>query len=61
MDELAIDLFDFCFSENGLTAYRLGSQLASQSFIAYLGEERYKKLCNYILKYIADLDIPVKR
>jgi phosphomannomutase len=26
-----------------------------------LGEERYKKLVNYVLRYIADMDIPVKR
>ncbi|KAF9905112.1 Phosphomannomutase [Linnemannia zychae] len=53
--------FDYCFSENGLTAYKLGEQLTSQSFIGYLGEERYKKLINFVLRYIADLDIPVKR
>ncbi|KAF9273346.1 Phosphomannomutase [Mortierella antarctica] len=53
--------FDYCFSENGLTAYKMGVQLASQSFIGYLGEERYKKLANFVLHYIADLDIPVKR
>ncbi|KAG0333079.1 Phosphomannomutase [Podila minutissima] len=39
----------------------MGVQLASQSFIGYLGEERYKKLANFVLHYIADLDIPVKR
>ncbi|CAG8605795.1 4089_t:CDS:2 [Paraglomus brasilianum] len=53
--------FDFAFAENGLTAYRLGRQLASQSFIAWIGEEKYQKLANFILKYIADLDIPKKR
>ncbi|KAG0240487.1 phosphomannomutase [Mortierella sp. GBAus27b] len=53
--------FDYCFSENGLTAYKLGVQLASQSFIGYLGEDRYKKLVNFILRYIADMDIPIKR
>ncbi|KAH7890712.1 eukaryotic phosphomannomutase [Phlebopus sp. FC_14] len=53
--------FDFGFAENGLTAYRLGTRLASQSFIAYVGEERYKKLVNFVLRYLADLDIPVKR
>jgi len=53
--------FDFAFAENGLTAYRLGAPLASQSFIKYVGEERYKKLVNFILHYIADLDIPIKR
>ncbi|CAM0139533.1 Phosphomannomutase 1 [Umbelopsis sp. WA50703] len=53
--------FDYCFSENGLTAYRLGKPLASQSFIKWIGDEEYNKLVNYILRYIADLDIPKKR
>lgn len=57
----ALDIFDFGFAENGLTAYKLGKKQASQSFINYVGEERYKKLVNFILHYIADLDIPVKR
>ncbi|KAF2710302.1 phosphomannomutase-like protein [Pleomassaria siparia CBS 279.74] len=54
-------LFDFCFSENGLTAFRLGEKLASTSFIGWIGEEKYKKLVTWILHYIADLDIPIKR
>ncbi|TKA36403.1 hypothetical protein B0A54_12417 [Friedmanniomyces endolithicus] len=54
-------LFDFCFSENGLTAYRLGSPLSSQTFIGWLGETKYKELVKFILHYVADLDIPVKR
>jgi phosphomannomutase len=54
-------LFDFCFAENGLTAYRSGVPLASHSFIKWLGEPRYKELVNFILHYVADLDIPVKR
>ncbi|KAH9993727.1 eukaryotic phosphomannomutase [Russula compacta] len=57
----AIDDFDFAFAENGLTAYRLGKPLESQSFIKYVGEERHKKLVNFILHYVADLDIPIKR
>ncbi|PKC70125.1 eukaryotic phosphomannomutase [Rhizophagus irregularis] len=56
-----INEFDFAFSENGLTAYRSGKQLASQSFIEWIGEEKYTKLVNFILKYIADLDLPKKR
>ncbi|KAI9718798.1 MAG: Phosphomannomutase [Chrysothrix sp. TS-e1954] len=54
-------LFDFCFSENGLTAYRMGVPLASSSFIQWLGEDKYKLLVRWILHYIADLDLPVKR
>ena len=57
----AIDDFDFAFAENGLTAFRLGKPLESQSFINFVGEERYKKLVNFILHYVADLDIPIKR
>lgn len=56
-----LELFDFCFSENGLTAYRMGQQLASETFIQWIGEEKYKRLVNWILHYIADLDIPKKR
>ncbi|CAG8732390.1 15265_t:CDS:2, partial [Acaulospora colombiana] len=56
-----IEDFDFAFAENGLTAYRLGKQLSSQSFIGWLGEEKYANLANFILRYIADLDIPRKR
>ncbi|KAI9772239.1 MAG: Phosphomannomutase [Geoglossum simile] len=54
-------LFDFCFAENGLTAYRMGEVLPSSSFIRWIGEEKYKRLVRFILHYIADLDIPVKR
>ncbi|KAK4514041.1 uncharacterized protein ATC70_006049 [Mucor velutinosus] len=53
--------FDFCFAENGLTAYRLGKQMASQSFIQWIGEEEYTKLVNFCLRYIADMDLPKKR
>ena len=54
-------LFDFCFAENGLTAYSMGVALPSVSFIDWIGETKYKALVNWVLRYIADLDIPVKR
>ncbi|GJC92127.1 phosphomannomutase [Colletotrichum higginsianum] len=54
-------LFDFCFSENGLTAFKLGQPLASNSFIKYIGEDQYKELVRFALHHIADLDIPIKR
>ncbi|KAK4693362.1 phosphomannomutase, partial [Phenoliferia sp. Uapishka_3] len=53
--------FDYCFAENGLTAIKLGKVLSSQSFIGFLGEEKYKQLVKFILHYIADMDIPIKR
>ena len=54
-------LFDFCFSENGLTALKLGTPIASQTFIGWLGEDKYKEFVKFVLHYVADLDIPVKR
>lgn len=58
---LVTTLFDFSFAENGLTAYRLGEELASTSFIGWLGEDKYKQLVNFCLRYVADLDLPIKR
>ncbi|KEZ44369.1 Phosphomannomutase [Scedosporium apiospermum] len=54
-------IFDWCFAENGLTAIRLGETLPSNSFIKQVGEEPYKEFVNFCLRYIADLDVPVKR
>jgi phosphomannomutase len=39
----------------------MGKQLASQSFIGWIGEEKYKQMVKFILHYIADLEIPIKR
>ncbi|PWY76185.1 eukaryotic phosphomannomutase [Aspergillus heteromorphus CBS 117.55] len=54
-------LFDFCFAENGLIAFRLGEPLVSNSFIQWLGEEKYQKLVNFTLKYMGNLELPKKR
>jgi phosphomannomutase len=55
-------VFDFCFAENGLTAYRLGKQLASSSFLEWIGEEKYQKLAKFCLRYISELEgLPAMR
>ena len=56
-----LDRFDFFFSENGLAAYKQGQLIKKTSFLEHLGNEKIKVLINFILHYIADLDIPVKR
>ncbi|KAJ7089685.1 phosphomannomutase [Mycena belliarum] len=56
-----LDDYDYAFFENGLVAYKMGHALESQSFIKHIGEERYKQLVKFMLHYIADLDIPIKR
>ncbi|KAJ5083814.1 Phosphomannomutase [Penicillium angulare] len=54
-------LFDFCFPENGLVAYRLGQPLSSNSFIQWLGEDKYQELANFCLAYISKVKLPKKR
>jgi len=54
-------LFDFCFPENGATAFRLGQPIPTTSFIEWLGQEKYNRFISWVLIYIGKLDIPVKR
>jgi phosphomannomutase len=54
-------LFDFCFAENGVTAFRLGVPLAGNTFVRHVGEDKYNSFISWALKYIANLDIPSKR
>lgn len=52
---------DYSFSENGLVAYKAGALIGKTEIKTHLGEENIKKIINFALHYIADLDIPVKR
>lgn len=61
VDEDVINKVDYSFSENGLVAYKDGNLIGKQNIAGHLGEENIKSLINFILKYIADLDIPIKR
>lgn len=53
--------FDYVFSENGLIHIEKGEEVSRQSIQKHLGEEQLKKVINFCLRYIADLDIPIKR
>lgn len=61
LGENVLEMFDYAFSENGLTAYKEGQQLASQSFIGWIGEEKYNQLAKFLLRYLSDLDLPKRR
>ncbi|KAI9985315.1 hypothetical protein PInf_004643 [Phytophthora infestans] len=52
--------FDFSFSENGLVAYHDG-KLVGETPQGSVHDPQINKLVNFCLRYIADLDIPVKR
>ncbi len=53
--------FDYVFSENGLVAFHNGVPLPRQSISAHLGEERLQTLMNEVMRYLADVRVPVKR
>jgi phosphomannomutase len=53
--------FDYVFPENGLVFIKNGVEISKQSIQLHLGETNIKRLINFSLHYIADLDIPIKR
>ena len=58
----AVDLFDYAFSENGTVSFDKEQKIFHQNSIAkHFGESKYQEIINFILHYIADLDIPIKR
>ena len=61
MTDAVVESTLWCFAENGLDCYKMGQSVEKQSFNTHLGEENLKRLINFCLHYIADLDIPIKR
>ena len=59
-DEL-IQKADFTFSENGLYTLKKGQFFNQRSIKDELGEEKLKRFINFCLKYMSELDIPIKR
>jgi phosphomannomutase len=57
-----MDLFDYCFSENGLCAYKGGNLLGNKSISDEIPNDRFKEFINFVLLYLAtEVDCPVKR
>ena len=56
-----LNIFDYCFFENGLDAYKGVELLNTQSLKDFLGESKIKRFINFVLRYIYELDIPIKR
>jgi phosphomannomutase len=57
----AFEVADYVFSENGVQGFFNGDQIISMSIAKELGEDKLKEVINFVLHYIADLDIPIKR
>jgi len=48
------------FSQNGLVAYHDGNLLESNSVSKHLGEDTIKRIVNWVMKYLCELDLPIK-
>ena len=55
-----VNVFPYNFSQNGLVAYKNGTLLEVQTIAKHLGEDNVKRIVNWVMKYLADLDIPIK-
>lgn len=60
LGENVLDLVDYSFSENGLVAYRGQEKIGETSMRNHFSTQQMNRLVNWTLRYIADLDIPVK-
>ena len=60
LGEGIVDEVVWNFSQNGLVAYNNGNLLESNSISKHLGEDNIKRIVNFVLKYLSDVDIPVK-
>lgn len=64
MGESEVDVvgkFDFVFAENGLVAYKHGKLAEKQNLQAFVGEEKLQRIINFCLRYMSELELPVKR
>ncbi|WVQ77311.1 hypothetical protein IAR50_006995 [Cryptococcus sp. DSM 104548] len=57
----SLDNFDYGFAENGLVGYKFGQHMSSASFIEHVGEKEYQKLVNWVLRYLSEIELPIKR
>ena len=60
LGEGIVDEVVWNFSQNGLVAYNNGNLLESNSISKHLGEDNIKRIVNWVMKYLADVDLPVK-
>ena len=60
LGEGIVNLFPYNFSQNGLVAYKNGELLEVQTIAKFLGEDNIKRIVNWTLKYLSELDLPVK-
>jgi len=50
----------YCFTENGLVAYKQGVEFSRKSFKDEIGEEKLQDFINFVLGYLSQIRLPCK-
>lgn len=53
--------FDYVFPENGLVQIAAGQEVFKQNIVKHLGEVTIQRFINYVLTYLGNLELPIKR
>lgn len=53
--------YDFIFPENGLVQIAAGVEVFRQNLVQHLGDVTIQRFVNYVLRYIGNLELPIKR
>lgn len=56
-----LDQFDFVFPENGLVQIENGVEVGKESIQQLIGEEKLQRFINFVLRYLSELQLPIKR
>ncbi|KAH0790581.1 Phosphomannomutase [Histomonas meleagridis] len=60
LGENVLDIVDYSFSENGLVSYKGHEKIGETSIRDQFTPAQMRKFIDWLLRYIADIDIPVK-
>ncbi|GMH68007.1 hypothetical protein TrST_g4201 [Triparma strigata] len=61
LGENVLHLYPWNFSQNGLVAYNEAKLIGETSINGHLGEDNIKRIVNWTMRYLSDVDIPIKR
>jgi len=56
-----LERYPWNFSQNGLVAYKNGSLVGEATIAKELGEANVTRLVNWTMKYLSNVDLPIKR
>ena len=59
--ENTVEIFKYCFPENGTMAYKNGELFHQNSISKHFGEKLFQRLINFILKILSETEIEKKR